>query len=138
MPSCLGIYIERNVIKYAKVSKERDSFKLETSGIKFYENAEETIQKIVNETFSHKAPISINISDEKYTYTDVFSLLSKKDLEKAIDTEFEVFCSENGKNRNALDYRKLIIDNPDDKDKKTILYSYVDKASLTSKIRTTR
>ena len=59
MSSCLGIYIEDNIIKYAKVSEERDIVKLETYGIKFYEQLEETIEQIVNETLSYKIPISI-------------------------------------------------------------------------------
>ena len=37
MPSCLGLYIESNLIKYAKVSKERDNIKVESFGIKFYD-----------------------------------------------------------------------------------------------------
>ena len=135
MPSCLGIYIEKNIIKYAKVSKDRETVKIEASGVRFYENVEETVKQIVNETFSFKTPISINLSDEKYTYTDVFSLLSKKDLEKTTDTEFEYFCNENGKNKNALEYRKIFIENSLDKDKKTVLYPYIDKAIITSRMQ---
>ena len=37
MASCLGLYIENNLIKYAKVSKDKDTFKVETYGIKFFE-----------------------------------------------------------------------------------------------------
>ncbi len=37
MASCLGLYIESNVIKYAKVSKEREVLKIESFGIKFYD-----------------------------------------------------------------------------------------------------
>ena len=37
MSSCLGLYIESNVIKYAKVTKERETLKIESFGIKFYE-----------------------------------------------------------------------------------------------------
>ena len=37
MASCLGLYIESNLIKYAKVTKEREMLKIESFGIKFYE-----------------------------------------------------------------------------------------------------
>ncbi len=37
MASCLGLYIESNVIKYAKVSKEREALKIESFGMKFYD-----------------------------------------------------------------------------------------------------
>ena len=47
MSSCLGIYIENNIIKYAKVSKEREQLKVESYGVKFYDNIDQTIKHIV-------------------------------------------------------------------------------------------
>lgn len=135
MPSCLGLYIENNLIKYAKISKERDNIRIESFGMKFYDNVEETIKQIINETYSYKTPISVNISDEKYTYAQLFSLLSKKDLEKAVDTEFDFYCNESGKNRNALEYRRLLVPNLEDRDKITSLYAYADKSSIVSKLQ---
>ena len=38
MSSCLGLYIENNLIKYAKVSKDHDNVKIDSYGIKFYDN----------------------------------------------------------------------------------------------------
>ena len=35
MQNCLGIYIENNLIKYAKVSKENNSIKVESFGVRF-------------------------------------------------------------------------------------------------------
>ena len=99
MQSCLGLYIENNIIKYAKTSKERETVKVESYGVKFYDDLEKAIKQIVTETFSFKTPISTNLADEQYTYANVFSLLNKKDLEKAIGTEFDYFCNEKGKNR---------------------------------------
>ena len=37
MTSCLGIYVEPNIIKYAKISKDHDNIKIDAFGIKFYE-----------------------------------------------------------------------------------------------------
>lgn len=136
MQSCLGLYIENNIIKYAKTSKERETVKVESYGIKFYDNLEKTIKQIITETFSFKTPISTNLSDEQYTYSNVFSLLNKKDLEKAISTEFDYFCNEKSKNRNATEYRRLLLDNYDDKDKTGIMYTYVDKSSIVSRLQT--
>ena len=34
MASCLGIYIDRNIIKYAKITKEKDDLKVDAFGIK--------------------------------------------------------------------------------------------------------
>ena len=64
MPSCLGLYVETNLIKYAKVTKDKDLIKVEAFGVKFYDKIGEAIEQIVSETFSYKAPISINLSDE--------------------------------------------------------------------------
>ena len=77
MPNCLGVYAEKNLIKYAKVSKERDQIKVETFGVKFYDNLDQVIKQIVEETYSYKIPISINLSEEMYNYFEVFALLNK-------------------------------------------------------------
>ena len=66
MPSCLGLYIENNLIKYAKVSKEREAIKVEAFGIKFYDKLNEAIKQIISETYSFKIPISVNLSQEMY------------------------------------------------------------------------
>ena len=50
MASCLGLFLENNLIKYAKVSKSNDAIKVESFGIKFYEDVEECIKQIVEET----------------------------------------------------------------------------------------
>ena len=76
MPSCLGIYIEENIIKYAKVQKEKETIKVEAFNVEFYENLGETLDKIVRETYSYNIPISVNISNELYNYFDVFAMLS--------------------------------------------------------------
>ncbi len=135
MSSCLGLYIENNVIKYAKVSKERDNIKVEAFGVKFYDNIDESVKQIVNETFSYRIPISINIMDEKYTYSNLFSLLNKKDIDKAARTEFEYFCSDNGKNYNGLEYRNLLVPNIEDKDKLVSIYAYTDKSNIAGRLQ---
>ena len=94
MASCLGLYIENNLIKYAKVSKNNEAIKVESFGIKFYENLQETINQIIEETYSFKSLISINASEEIYNKIEVFSMLNRKDIEGVIKTEFEDICSQ--------------------------------------------
>ena len=136
MPSCLGLYIENNIIKFAKLSKDHDNVRIESFGMKFYDNIDEAIKQVISETYSYKTPISVNLSDEKYTYADLFSLLNKKDLEKAVETEFDFYCSETGKNKNAMEYRRLLVNNLEDRDKITSIYVYSDKANIVGKIQT--
>jgi len=135
MSSCLGLYIENNIIKYAKVSKDHDSFKVEAYGLKFFDNITETVKQIVNETYSYRTPISVNLSSDKYNTVSLFSLLNPKDLNKAVKTEFEYFCNENKKNFNALEYRNLLTPNLDDKDRVNNLYSYAEKSDIEEKLQ---
>ena len=131
MQGCLGIYVQKNLIKYAKVSKDRSNLKIEAYGVKFYDgDIEKTIEQIVKETYSFQLPISINIGDEKYTYSNVIALLKAQDLEKAMDTEFEFFCNNNNLNKNTLEYRKISSPSTEDRDKLRVVYSYVDKSSV--------
>ena len=117
MTSCLGIFIEPNIIKYAKISKDHDNLRVESFGIKFYDKIGEAINQIISDTYSFKTPISINLSEESYQYFNMFTLLNKADLRKAIQTEFEEFCSEKGINRNTLETRYILVNNIDDKEK---------------------
>ena len=69
MQKCLGIYIEDNLIEYAKVSKENGDFRTEASGLEFFDgNLNAEIKKIIDETFSFNIPISINLTSEKYLF----------------------------------------------------------------------
>lgn len=136
MPSCLGIYIQDNLIKYAKISKEHNNFKVEAYGVKFYDaDIDKTIEQIVKETYSYQIPISVNIEKEKYTYANIFNLLKPQDLEKAIDTEFEFFCNNTNKNKNTIEFRKLKAPNLEDRDKVRVIYTYIDKANIVEKMQ---
>jgi len=136
MPSCLGIYIQNNLIKYAKISKERDNTKVEAYGVKFYEtDIEKVIEQIVQETYSYQVPISVNIRNESYTYANIFNLLKTQDLEKAINTEFEYFCNNNNKNKNTIEFRRIKVPNFEDRDKKRVIYTYVDKSRIVETIQ---
>ena len=108
MASCLGIYIENKIIKYAKVSKSNDAIKVESFGIKFYDNIDNVIKQIIEETYSFKIPISINVSEEIYNKFEVFSLLSKNDIEGVIKTEFENICYDKENNPSVYEQRHII------------------------------
>ena len=108
MASCLGLYIENNLIKYAKVSKNNDAVKVESFGVKFYDNIESAIKQIIQETYSFKIPISINIPEEHYAQFEVFSLLSKKDIDGVVKTEFENFCYDQDLNPNLFEQKYII------------------------------
>ena len=133
MASCLGVYVESNTIKYAKVSKEHEKIKVEFFGVKFYDNLEKAINQIIKETYSYKTPISINLSEEIYNYFDMFAMLSNKDLSKAIKTEFEMYCNDQGYNPNVFETRYVVSKNPEDKDKLKVIHIAANKIELTKK-----
>lgn len=135
MSSCLGLYIQDNLIKYAKVTKDRENLKVEAFGIKFYDDMQETINQIVSETFSYKTPISINLSEESYNYFYLFSLLNKNDLKKSIDTEFDSLCYEKGYNKNALEARYALVPDIQDKEKIKAIHISSNKVDINRKMQ---
>lgn len=135
MSSCLGLYIEEHLIKYAKVSKDHDNLKIESFGIKFYEKLSEAIPQIIEETYSQKTPISVNLSEEMYNYYDMFALLTKNDLQKAIKTEFESYCTDKGYNPNVFEVRYAVADNQLDKEKLKVIHIAENKIELNKRIQ---
>lgn len=135
MPSCLGLYIEDNLIKYAKVTKEREFIKVDAFGVKFYDSIGQAIDQIVSETFSYKIPISINLSDETYQYFYFFNLLNKNDLKKAIETEFESYCYDKGYNRNALETRYALVEDKQNEEKIKAIYISTNKTEINKKLQ---
>ena len=135
MSSCLGVYVEPNIIKYAKVSKEHDILVVDSFGIKFYDKLGDAIKQIIADTYSYKIPISINLSEESYQYFSMFSLLSKQDMKKAIETEFEAFCAGKGFNKNALQSRYVLVNDIVDKEKVKVVHISANKNSINTSLQ---
>lgn len=136
MTECLGLFVQDNLIKYAKVSKDNNNTKIENYGVKFYDtDVEKTIKQIVDETFSYKTPISINTNKEKYANSEIFALLKDADQKKSVKTEFEYLCNEMSKNKLTLDYKYIISEAKKDSDKKTVLYTFAEKGNIAESIQ---
>lgn len=133
--SCLGLYIEEHLIKYAKVSKDHNKIKVESFGIKFYDKVEDAIHQVIQETYSQKTPISINLSEEMYNYFDMFALLTKSDLQRAIKTEFESYCVDKGYNPNVFESRYAVIGNQEEKEKVRVIHVAANKIELNKQIQ---
>lgn len=133
MSTCLGLYIENHIIKYAKVTKDNDNIKIDSFGIKFYDKLGDSIKQIIEETYSYKTPISINLSNEEYNYFYLFSLLSKKDMESVINTEFESICYDNGVNKDAFETRYVLVNDLQDKEKVKAIHISVNKTDIAKK-----
>lgn len=130
MTSCLGIYIEPNFIKYAKISKDHDILRVESFGIKFYDKLGDAIDQVISDTYSFKTQISINLSEESYQYFYMFTLLNKVDMKKAIQTEFESFCTDKGINKKGVEARYALVNSLDDKEKIKVIHVSANKSSI--------
>ena len=133
MATCLGVYIDNNLIKYAKVSKNNETTKVESFGVKFYEDGhiENSIKQIVEETYSYKVPISINSNAETYNKFEVFSLLSKKDIDGVVKTEFESLCYDKNLNKNLYEERYVLANSNNHQDEKIkVIHVSVPKTTI--------
>ncbi len=135
MATCLGISTENNLIKYAKVRIEKEDIKIEAFGIKFNDDLEKALKEILEETDSHNIPICMNLTGEMYNYFSVFSLLKKKDIEEALNSEFELLCDEKGYSYKTLDSRYILAEDYMNKEKSKAIYISVERADITSKMQ---
>ena len=135
MATCLGMYIDKNIIKYAKVSRDKNHIKIDAFGVKIYTNLKQAIDQIVSETYSFKTPISINLSEETYNYFSMSNLLNDKDMKRAIKTEFDSYCYDKNINPNALESRYILVNNSSDKDKIRVIHVSADKIKINNVLK---
>lgn len=133
MADCLGMYLESNLIKYAKVSKEHDRVKVEAFGMKVFERMEDAIDQIVRETSSLRTPISVNLSDEMYNYFEIFAMLNKKDIERTIKTEFDFLCEEREIKQTTVETRHFLTPSKESKEKIRAVHISANKADVAKK-----
>jgi len=135
MQSSLGVYIENNIIKYAKLLKEKDVVKIENYNVVFYDNdLSETLNRIISETYSYKVPISVNVSNEIYNEFTISTLLSNKDTKKAVNIEYEMLCSEKGYNMSSLEHRYMIVEQKEVAEKQKAISIIANKGDISKKI----
>lgn len=135
MATCLGISTENNLIKYAKINADHENLSVESFGIKFYDDLEETLKEILDETNSHNLPICMNLTDEMYNEFSVFRMLKKKDVTSVLNSEFELLCEEKGYNFNALDSKYILAEDFANKEKARVIYISAEKSDLTAKMQ---
>lgn len=132
MPSCLGFYTDKNMIKYAKVNRDKASgmYFLEAHGVKFYDNIIATIDEIAQEVGMEQCSVSLTMQNEGYHAIEVFSGLKSKDRDDLIRSEFDAFCEQKGLVSTALELRYQLVHNTGNIDKFVALCSYVSKGEL--------
>ena len=134
MPSCLGICVGKNLIKYAKMSKEKNStiVSIESYGVKFYDILSQTLSEIIQETKSSDASICVSLSSEDYENIEVFKTMKPKDRDALLSAEFESVCASKSANASSLDMRYVLAQNPESPDQYKAICVAVSKIELTN------
>lgn len=134
MPSCLGICVGKNLIKYAKMSKEKNSpnVTIESYGIKFYDILSQTLSEIIQETKSTEASVCVSLSSEDYENIEVFKSMKQKDREALLASEFESICTSKNVNPSAIDMRYILAQSPESPDQYKAICIAINKIELTN------
>ena len=70
-----------------------------------------------------------------YQYFPMFAMLSKKDLDKAIKTEFESYCSDKGYNPNVFETRYAVVNEKEDDQKLKVIFVTDNKIELNKQMQ---
>lgn len=100
MASCLGIYLNNNIIKYAKLSIDNNkNISVEKHGIKFVNDEyEKVINNIIVDTSSQNIPVVVNPRDDIYYNTQIYDQVQDKSyIQSIMKLEFESWCEKNAK-----------------------------------------
>jgi hypothetical protein len=100
MVSCLGVYLNEDIIKYAKLSVDNNkSFKLEEYGVRYVKtNKKETLSSIIQETNSKDIPVIINPQEDIYLNIQLYNQIQNKSfMADVAKMEFEAWCEKNTK-----------------------------------------
>lgn len=118
MGSCLGIYTGDKIIKYAKLTTDKENLiSIDSYGTKSISvDKNQTIQNIIKETSSAGTPIAINLTGEIYSKIEIFKHLSKKDVESIIELEFEDVTNGDGQKQKEMTYKYVLAESTKSKD----------------------
>ena len=133
MASCLGISVGKNLIKYAKLSKDKGqgSVTIEAYGVKFYDILTQTVSEIIQETKSNDASVSVCLTSEDYEKVECFKQIkSKKERDAMLNSEFEELCAKKNVNTGSLDVRYILADDPDNPEQYRALCVAASKVEL--------
>lgn len=97
MSNCLGIYLNDNIVKFAKMSYEKDMVKLEQYGTRYIRiDPLNQIESIIQETNSTGIPIAINPEKSDYINVEMYEQGQVKSyIRDVAKLEFEAWCEKN-------------------------------------------
>lgn len=132
MSYCLGLHIEDNYIRYAKVLKEENKEpKIETYGVMFYDNLQMAIESIIKETYSYNAEIAINLNGEFYHEFETFAGMDYGNLKRHLKLVFaEEVCAPRNLSATSFDTRFIRVKSDSDEDATKVIYVACNKTAI--------
>lgn len=124
MASCLGIYLDGNIAKYAKLSIDNNKMiNVEKYGIKFTrDDYKQEINKIIEETSSQNIPVVINPQKDVYYNTQIYEQAQDKSyIPSIMKLEFESWCEKNAKSQDKFSYVYMVSEAKNEDNKRNAL-----------------
>ena len=113
MASCLGLYINDNIVKYAKMTMDNNkNITLENYGIRYVkESIKSVVNNIIEETNSSRDLIAINTQKDIFVNYTMFNQGgSRTFISDVAKMEFESWCEKNGKVPSKYSYVYKVAD----------------------------
>lgn len=137
MASCLGIYIDNNVVKYAKLSIDNNKMvSVEKYGIKFTSQEDDfIIRQIIEETSSQNDPVVLNPKDDVYYNTQVYEQVQDKSyIPSIMKLEFESWCEKNAKSPSRYSYTYMVSEAKNSDNKKNAILNITPKDVIDNRL----
>ena len=98
--------------------------------MKYGENHKELLKQIIEETNSSKNNVVINAAAIHYEETSIFSMLKKKDYDKAVEVAYEEIIDKQKLRPELLEYGYILSKNPADSEKLHVLLGIQEKGAM--------
>lgn len=129
MSSCLGICINDDIVKFAKLSYEKNIVKLEEHGTRFVKlDKLNLIQTLIKETNSENSKIAITPEVNEYINLEAFNQVqSRSQFSDIVKMEFEAWCERTGKSPQKYRYIYKTADVKNKNNKRDIELNVIEK-----------
>lgn len=134
MSSCLGLYINENIVKYAKMTMDNNqNIALENYGVRYVkESLKNVLNSIVDETNSAKSLITINSQRDVFLNYSMFDQVSTKNFSSDVaKMEFESWCERTGKVSNRYSYVYKVAEAKNSENKYNVALNIMEKETIT-------
>lgn len=132
MSSCLGIYINDNIIKFAKMSYEKHTMTLEQYGTRYIRiDPLNQIEGIIQETNSSSVQIAINLEKSEYLNVEMYDQGQVSSYAGDVaKLEFEAWCEKKAVATQNYEYIYKVADKKNAENKKMLGINIVRKDIL--------